>query len=477
MKRKKRILAAVMAVLFLAVGVLGINLSEVKAATEAKITVSSAKGYEGDTITIDVSVTENPGMCGMTIGIKYDKSVLTVVDAVGADDVFSSNDAIVNPDGDGFVGYMYGGIKDKTTTGKLMTITFKINEGAAIADSTITIGGVNGNMEASNFNGDTVGLATEAGKVTVQCKHTSVKDIEKVAATCTTEGSIDTVCEKCGAVVKTTKKSALGHKYGEYTTTKEPTCTEEGVATSTCTVCGDKQTKELEALGHKYGEYTTTKEATCTEKGEATSICTVCGDKQTKELEALGHKFGDIAVTKEPTDKEDGEATSTCTVCGEKVTIALPMINVEDFDVLGSGDNKFLSEVVAGEETTITFVGVGMSNSAPKAGDVRYVPTSWKLDKEIKWDAAPYTATIKLSEAGNKEIVTVYSRQIYTGAEWKADGKTVSVKTAIKVSENTSGNPGASTGDTTGAAATILFMMCVISAGVMMVVSKKKARV
>lgn len=436
--RRKRILTAFMAVLILAVGVLGINLSEVKAATEAKITVSSAKGYEGDTITIDVSVTENPGMCGMTIGIKYDKSVLTVVDAIGVDDVFSSNDAIINPEGDGFVGYMYAGIKDKTATGKIMTITFKINEGANIADSVIAVGDVNGNMEASNFDGGTVNLATEAGKVTVECKHTSVKDVEKTAATCTTEGSIDTVCEKCGAVVKTTKKPALGHKYGEYTTTKEPTCTE---------------------------------------KGEATSTCTVCGNKQTKELEALGHKFGDIVITKEPTDKEDGEATSTCTVCGEKVTIVLPVVSVKDFAVLGSEDKEFSNEVVAGEETTITFVGVGMSNLTPKAGDVRYVPMSWKLDKEVNWEAAPYTATIKVSEAGNKEIVTVYSREIYTGNEWKADGKTVSAKTVIKVLEKASGNPGAATGDTTGAAATILFMVCVISAGVMMMASKKKVRV
>lgn len=171
MRRKKRVLATVIAVLFAVAVVLGAGSSEAKAATEAKIEVSSATGYEGDTVTVDVSVTENPGMCGITIGIKYDKTVLTVVDAVCVDDVFSSNDVIVNQDGDGFVGYMYAGIEDKTTTGKLLTITFKINGGAAVGASAITASDVNGIMEASNFNGDAVGLTTNAGKVTVQVKN------------------------------------------------------------------------------------------------------------------------------------------------------------------------------------------------------------------------------------------------------------------------------------------------------------------
>lgn len=200
-------------------------------------------------------------------------------------------------------------------------------------------------------------------------------------------------------------------------------------------------------------------------------MCTVCGDKQTKKLEALGHKFNDITVTKEATDKEAGEITAVSAVCGEKAAIVLPKISTEDFNVLGSDDKEFLNEIIAGEEAVIKFVGIGMSNEAPKAGDVRYVPTSWKLDngKEAVWDAAPYTAIIHVAEAGDKEITTVYSRQIYTGMEWKADGKTVSVKTAIKVSKKVSGNPGVATGDNAGAVAAILFMMCVLSAGTVVI--------
>ena len=194
MKIIKKILVTVLLILFVAIGGLTINTAHSKAATDAKITVSSTNGYGGDTVTVDILVSENPGMCAMTIGVKYDKTVLSVVDAVGVDDVFSSNDAVINPNGDGFVGYMYAGLKDKTATGKLLTITFKINESAGIADSVIEVGDINGIMEASNFNGDTIGIAVESGKITVKCRHDSVKDVERVAATCTTEGSKETVC-------------------------------------------------------------------------------------------------------------------------------------------------------------------------------------------------------------------------------------------------------------------------------------------
>ncbi|MFQ9390173.1 MAG: hypothetical protein ACLR1V_16500 [Coprococcus sp.] len=39
------------------------------------------------------------------------------------------------------------------------------------------------------------------------------------------------------------------------TVTKEPTCTEKGVKTYTCTVCGETKTEEIPAAGHSCGEW------------------------------------------------------------------------------------------------------------------------------------------------------------------------------------------------------------------------------
>ena len=108
----------------------------------------------------------------------------------------------------------------------------------------------------------------------------------------------------------------IKHVFGEWTVTKAATCTETGVSTRTCTVCGEaKETKDIPALGHKFGEWTVTKAATCTETGVSTRTCTVCGEaKETKDIPALGHKAGTVYAM----DKDSHWLT--CTVCGAVLT-------------------------------------------------------------------------------------------------------------------------------------------------------------
>lgn len=109
------------------------------------------------------------------------------------------------------------------------------------------------------------------------------------------------------------------HHYVE-TITKEPTCTETGEKTYTCD-CGDSYAEEIPAKGHHYedGECTdcgekdpdyhehsydegvVTKEPTCTEAGEKTFTCSECGHTYTEEIPETGHNF----------------ENNTCTNCGE----------------------------------------------------------------------------------------------------------------------------------------------------------------
>ena len=82
-----------------------------------------------------------------------------------------------------------------------------------------------------------IGMVLLALLTSCGCKH------EWKAATCTEPQT----CTKCGK----TQGNALGHKYGEEKTLKEPTCTEPGVKESVCTVCGERKTTEISAKGHK----------------------------------------------------------------------------------------------------------------------------------------------------------------------------------------------------------------------------------
>ena len=69
-------------------------------------------------------------------------------------------------------------------------------------------------------------------------------------------------------------------------------------------------------------------EPTCTEGGYTTKTCSLCGKERVSDkTEALGHDWDEGTVTKEPTKTEAGEKTITCTRCGETKSQRIPPLN------------------------------------------------------------------------------------------------------------------------------------------------------
>ena len=106
------------------------------------------------------------------------------------------------------------------------------------------------------------------------------------------------------------------HEHDYKTDVTDPTCTEGGFTTYTCTICGDSYTAdEVAATGHKYETDVTA--PTCTQAGFTTYTC-ACGDTYTAdEVAATGHKHE--AVVTAPTCTEGGYITFTC-ACGDTYT-------------------------------------------------------------------------------------------------------------------------------------------------------------
>ncbi len=148
------------------------------------------------------------------------------------------------------------------------------------------------------------------------------------APTCTEDGSYDNVvyCTVCGAELsrETITVDALGHKYES--TVTNPTCTEAGYTTHTCSVCNDSYVDTyVDALNHTYDEGVVTTAPTCTEKGVKTFTCATCGDSYTEEVAALGHTEAiDAAVAPDCTNTGLTEGKH-CTVCGT-VTVAQEVV-------------------------------------------------------------------------------------------------------------------------------------------------------
>ena len=161
--------------------------------------------------------------------------------------------------------------------------------------------------------------------------HTTVKNRKE--ATCTQTGYAgDTYCTDCDKLLSTGKElAALGHDY-KATVTKQPTTTEEGIRTYTCTRCNSSYTESIAKLPeekhtHNYTG-SITKEATCTEAGVRTYTCS-CGDSYTENIPATGHSYVS-KVTKAATTTEEGIMTYTCSKCGHSYTQPIAKLKSDD---------------------------------------------------------------------------------------------------------------------------------------------------
>ncbi len=152
---------------------------------------------------------------------------------------------------------------------------------------------------------------TETVTVTLEPNGHAYAETARTEPTCETEGSVTYTCAHCGHSY-TEVLAATGHSYEAVVT--EPTCTEGGYTTYTCANCGDSYVAdETAALGHSFGEWTVTAEPTHSEAGSRERKC-ACGETETEVLPAIGHNYVEIVVA--PTCTEGGHTVHACS-CGD----------------------------------------------------------------------------------------------------------------------------------------------------------------
>ena len=140
---------------------------------------------------------------------------------------------------------------------------------------------------------------------------TTIKEL-----TCTQDGEIDYKCSKCGYIKKEITK-ATGHEWGEWKTTLAQTCITDGKEERICSKCFEKEERTLKATGHKWGEWKITLAQTCTTDGKEERTCSKCSEKEKRTLKATGHKSETVGA-KAPTCKENGyTGDEVCKVCHE----------------------------------------------------------------------------------------------------------------------------------------------------------------
>ena len=175
-------------------------------------------------------------------------------------------------------------------------------------------------VECKNEIADLTAWKSGAGKIdaTGHEKTTTTK----VDATCTQNGSVTVTCDACDATISTETIEAQGHFFGQWTKTKDPTCTEKGEDRRDCKNCDHVETRAVDAKGHTEGTVVVENEkaATCTAEGSYDNViyCSICNaelSRNTIAVEKVAHDYKTVVT--EPTCTDKGYTTYTCSVCGD----------------------------------------------------------------------------------------------------------------------------------------------------------------
>ena len=142
---------------------------------------------------------------------------------------------------------------------------------------------------------------------------------------------------------ETQEETTHQHIFGEWTTVKEPSCSEKGSKERNCE-CGEKETEIIDSK-HFYTEIVTA--PTKTTDGYTTHTCSVCNDSYT---DTVVPAIGSTGLA-----YEINEASKTCTVTGTGTCtdseVAIPQI-IDGYTVTAIGENAFA------DGTTITSIKI-----------------------------------------------------------------------------------------------------------------------
>ena len=372
MQLKRILVSFLVAVMMISLAVVAVSAADDAATFGITVDSANAEGNikvtPGDSIDVDVKITNNPGVGSINFEVVYDATALTLTGYTFNDKAYSLGElgavfTVADNDNDGdasvFV-FTDPDAKENKNADVIITLHFTVAEDFEGEKASVMINPENlevftpagdkiTNVEtaASCSKGHTPAEAVVENEVAATCakegtydsvvycsvceeeisreaktteklEHTPAEAVKEneVAPECEVEGTYDSVvyCSECDAELSREAKTteATGHT-AEFVAATAPTCDKAGLtAGMQCTVC-EKFTveqKEIPALGHSFTKYVANKDATCTANGTETAKCDRCDvtDKRIVADSALGHKAGEVVV--------ENKVEATCSATG-----------------------------------------------------------------------------------------------------------------------------------------------------------------
>ena len=291
------------------------------------------------------------------------------------------------------------GSKVETKNGshiKNIALTESASGAVVAAGSGTTIDNVANSAPGAAVTGSgTVKSVASDTDVTVETKNTEVKNTGRSEITVTdAKGKETTVKPGTSTTVNKESASSGGSSGGSYTPPAQHT--------------------------HTWNDGVVTTPATCTESGVKTYICTVCGETKTEAIAALGHVWGAYTVTKHAVNGNDGEKTRTCSRCN--ITERAPLL-YKFYLGIESGSTV---DMTVGEDYTAVFTMPAVGGTV-NTGSIDLTAKMQKVASLGVEGVKSHTTTISTGLGGTEVALDAWLRNCYNfgGATINAtiDGK------------------------------------------------------
>lgn len=216
------------------------------AAPVPNIKISNEAAMAGQEVTVDITISGNPGIMAMTFSITYDKAQFEFINVANG---FISTPTYKDHSDKGYVAFSISETSDKTTSGNIMSIKFKIKDTA------------------------------KPGKYAINLCNPDYEKYGSKIDNCFSNSKEELIVPKItiGSITVETECDRTGHNFGGWAVTKEPSCTETGLKTRTCSRCGGVEEISLTIKHDLEDDWTVDKAATPQENGTMSRHCKLCG--------------------------------------------------------------------------------------------------------------------------------------------------------------------------------------------------------
>ena len=273
----------------------------VAAADTPRISLSNVRALPGESVTINISISNNPGIMSMSFCITYDNEAF---EYTGYSKGYLSRYTIKDHSDKGQIAFVNDEASNKSNDGVMLSVKFRVKDNAAPGKHTITL---------ANQNREKYGT-----KLHNSFSNSNLKYIVPSVMS----GSI-TVGETC---------ENAGHKYGDWTVVTPADCVSTGTKEHTCLRCDHTETADIPITHDFEAEWTVDKAATPTEDGTMSRHCKNC-DAVTDEITFTYEEVED-------SQKPDDDASSEDSVSSEEASGDNSSSNVSDEYNSSNSDNS-----------------------------------------------------------------------------------------------------------------------------------------